>query len=98
MILFHSCLRNRKLRRETQKKPNVTLVLMLFAAVSLGAQAKPAAAPAPAAAAAPIAGTVVGEIVQWKGVVVAINPATRHVVLQGPRGNMHPFTVESDIR
>ena len=79
------------------KKLNVAAVLTAFAAVAAGAQAKPAAAPAPAAPAAPIAGVVVGDVVQWKGVVVAINPATRHVVLQGPHGNWHLFTVRSEI-
>jgi hypothetical protein len=77
----------------------------LAIAFTAGAQAKPAAAPAkpaaaPAAAPAqnqPIAGAVVGDVVQWKGVVMAVNPTTRHVVLKGPQGNLHSFTVKKDV-
>jgi hypothetical protein len=67
-----------------------------FTAGAQASPAKPAAAPAKPAAAAPapaqnqpIAGAVVGDVVQWKGVVLAVNPTTRHVVLKGPQGNLH---------
>ena len=44
-----------------------------------------------------IAGGAAAEVTQWKGTVVAINPATRWVVLQGPQGNFHTFQVNTGI-
>ncbi len=69
-------------------------------AVTASAQ-KPAAPPAPAAAAAPatkqpIAGALMGDVQEWKGIVLAVNQQSRHVVLRGPNGTMHAFTAKKD--
>jgi hypothetical protein len=70
-------------------------------AVTASAQkpAAPAPAPAPAAAPAtnqPIAGALMGDVQEWKGVVLAVNQQSRHVVLRGPNGTMHAFTAKKD--
>jgi hypothetical protein len=72
----------------------------LVSAIAVTASAqKPAAAPAPAPAAAPaqpIAGALMGEVQEWKGVVMAVNQQSRHVVLRGPNGTLHAFTAKKD--
>jgi glucose/arabinose dehydrogenase len=86
---------------------NHRISLISLAAIALAlalpaAAQKPAAPPAPAAApaAAPapaggvIAGGLVGDVTQWKGVVMAVNQTSRHVVVKGPNGTMHAFTAQ----
>jgi len=46
---------------------------------------------------APIAGGVVGQVSQWKGVVTSVNQTTRAMVVKGPRGNLHAFTVPTSV-
>jgi antitoxin component of MazEF toxin-antitoxin module len=76
----------------------------LVAAFAVSAQASPAKPPAaPPAAAAPapsqpIGGALVGEVTQWKGVVMAVNQDSRQVVLKGPQGTLHPFTIPADVQ
>jgi hypothetical protein len=45
----------------------------------------------------PIAGGVVGDVVQWKGVVTSVNYQTRALVVKGPQGNLHAFAVNTAI-
>ena len=79
--------------------------LSMLAITGAAAQAKPPApapAPKPAAApaaapATPIAAGVMGDVEQWKGVVMAINQKSRHVVLKGPQGTLHSFVVNPAI-
>ena len=68
----------------------------LAAALTIGAQ-QPAPAAAPAAANPPKEGEVVGEVVQWKGVVKSVDYKTRWVVVQGPQGNGHAFRVQQSV-
>ncbi len=72
------------------KKLGLTATAMLVA-LSLGAQ-QPAAAPA-----APIAGGVVGEVTQWKGVVQSVDLQTRWVVVQGMQGTIHAFKAQKGV-
>ncbi len=44
-----------------------------------------------------IAGGVVGQVSHWKGVVVSMDTTTRIMVVKGPRGNLHAFTVRKQI-
>ena len=46
---------------------------------------------------APIAGGVVGQVSQWKGVVISLDTTTRVLVVKGPHGTLHAFTVRKQI-
>ena len=76
-------------------------VLALLAPAPAAAQAAPAppaAPPVPAAApAGPIAGAIVGEVAQWKGVVMAVNQKSRHVIVKGENGHLHQFVVPASV-
>ena len=72
-------------------KKLVLTATAMTVALSLGAQ-QPAAAPS-----APIAGAVVGAVVQWKGVVQSVDVQTRWVVVQGMQGNIHAFRAQKGI-
>jgi hypothetical protein len=81
---------------------SVVRVLALVAPVTAFAQAAPAppaAPPAPPAAAPamPIAGAIVGDVVQWKGVVMAVNQKSRHVIVKGDNGHLHQFVVPASV-
>lgn len=78
--------------------------LLVCGSLSLAAQAKPAAPPAAPAApasaatpAGPIAGAIVGDVAQWKGVVMAVNQKSRHVIVKGQQGNLHQFVVPASV-
>ena len=71
-------------------RTRLAVLLTVLGAAAAWAQATPAQD-------STIAGRGFAEVAQWKGTVVAINPETRWVVLQGPRGNLHTFQVNEDI-
>ena len=90
-------------------RKRIVRLLAWIAPLAVAAQAKPAAppaapAPAPAPAAAPaaapsgpIAGAIVGDVVQWKGVVMAVNQKSRHVIVKGETGHLHQFLVPASV-
>jgi len=84
----------------------LVIVPVLLTAIAVAAQAKPSAPPAPptaptaapaAAPAGPIAGAIVGDVAQWKGVVMAVNQKSRHVIVKGQQGSLHQFVVPASV-
>jgi hypothetical protein len=66
----------------------------MAAALAVGVQQLSAqAAPAQSAP----TGGVVGDVAQWKGVVTAVDPTARTMVVKGPQGNLHEFDVPASI-
>jgi hypothetical protein len=59
--------------------------------------AKPSAPTMAPAQSVPIANYVTGDVVQWKGTVKQIDLAARNVVVEGPMGQLHTFTVKKDV-
>lgn len=73
-----------------------TMKLGLTAALIIGGFTVVAQRPL-AAQASPVAGAVAGQVSQWKGVVTSVNQKTRGMVVKGPNGKQHSFTVPESV-